>query len=186
MSAKAITPAPDNYAAFLARLEAATKTLSARVRSLDKALSAVSLLLERYRWALQEWEQRRTRVSEELTRHSGEPQTCVALSELHQTALQMESMHRAQTVRITEKLSVMQGRRNAIARSLMELEASRAKLDSSRMLSRDRENLGRVLYELAGAGGVSVKTSDLGLRNDLKEARDAVILAEALMEVKES
>ena len=78
----------------------------------------------------------------------------------------------------------MQGRRDAIDKSLLELEVSRVKLNSSRMLSQDRENLSRVFSELAGSAGAAPTIPDLGLRRDLKEAREAVILAEALMEVK--
>ena len=178
-------PSPDNYAAFLARLDAATTSLSTRARALDKALPAISLLLGRYQRALRGWERRLVRVNEELARHSGEPQRS-ALGELQRTAVQMGSMHSAQVLRLTEKLSLMQGRRDAISRSLLELEASRAKLDASRRLSKDRENLSRALYELAGTGGGVAKIPDLGLRNDLKEAREAVILAEALLEVKGS
>jgi hypothetical protein len=78
----------------------------------------------------------------------------------------------------------MQGRRDAIDKSLLELEVSRVKLNSSRMLSQDRENLSRLFSELAGSTGAAATIPDLGLRRDLKEAREAVILAEALMEVK--
>lgn len=179
-------PPPDNYAAFLARLDAATTSLSTRARALDKALTAVSLLLGRYQRALRGWERRLVRVNEELARHSGEPQTSAALNELQRTAVQMESMHSAQVLRLTKKLSLMQGRLDAIGRSVRELEVSRAKLDTSRRLSQDRENLSKALYELAGTGGGAAKVPDLGLRNDLREAREAVILAEALLEVKES
>ena len=179
-------PSPDNYAAFLARLDAATASLSTRARALDKALPAISLLLGRYQRALRGWERRLVRINEELARHSGKPQTSAALGELQRTAVQMGSMHSAQVLRLTEKLSLMQGRRDAISRSLLELEASRAKLDASRRLSKDRENLSRALYERAGTGGGVAKIPDLGLRNDLKEAREAVILAEALLEVKGS
>ena len=177
-------PSPDNYAGFLARLDAATASLSTRARALDKALAAISLLLGRYQRALRAWERRLARVNEELARHSGEPQTPAALHELHRTAAQMESVHSDQVLRITEKLSNTQARRDAIRRSLLELEVSRAKLDTSRRLSRDRENLNKALYELAGTGGTTAKVPDLGLRNDLKEAREAVVLAEALIEVK--
>ncbi|WP_224093063.1 MULTISPECIES: hypothetical protein [unclassified Arthrobacter] len=179
-------PSPDNYAAFLARLDAATTSLTSRARALDKALSAISLLLGRYQRALRGWERRLGRVDEELDRHSGEPQTSAALHELQRTAVQMRSMHSAQVLRLTEKLSLKQGQRDAVGRSLLELEVIRAKLETSRRLSRDRENLGRALYELAGTGSGAAKIPDVGLRNDLREAREAVILAEALLEVKGS
>lgn len=177
-------PTHDSYTAFLERLDTATASLNARAGSLDKAVAAVSLLLDPYESAVRKWERRRVHVSEQLARHSGPPQTYTALSELHDMAVKMESMLRARTQRVAEKLTVMQGRRDAINRSLLELEVSRAKLNSSRMLSQDRENLSRALRELAGSADAAAAISDLGLHNDLKEARKAVILAEALMEVK--
>ncbi|MCU1555500.1 MAG: hypothetical protein JWM13_2986 [Arthrobacter sp.] len=176
-------PPPDNYDEFLSRLDAATTSLTARAASLDKAMTAVSLLLGPYESAVRKWERRRVSVGEHLDRSTGTPQTYVALSELHDMAVKMEAMLRARTHRVTEKLMLMQGRRAAIDKSLLELEMSRAKLNTSRMLSQDREKLGRVFSELAGSVGAGT-ISDLGLFGDLKEAREAVILAEALMEVK--
>jgi hypothetical protein len=183
MNTKNIPP-PDSYAAFLERLDAATASLNTRARSLDKALTAVSLLLGPYQSAVRKWERRRVYVSEQLARHPVTPQADTALSELHDMAVKMESMFRDRAVRVAEKISVMQGRREAIDKSLLELEVSRVKLNSSRMLSQERENLNRAFYELAGSAGAAVTIPDQGLRSDLKEARAAVILAEALMEVK--
>jgi hypothetical protein len=174
----------DSYAAFLERLDAASASLNMRAGSLDKALKAVALLLGPYQLAVRQWERRRVHVSEQLSRHSGTPQTYAALSELHDMAVKMESVLRSRSLRLTEKLSLMQGRRDAIDKSLLELEVSRVKLNSSRMLSQDRENLNRAFSELAGSTGAAAIIPDLGLRSDLKEAREAVILAEALMEVK--
>lgn len=187
-----IDPPPDSYAAFLARLDAATANLITRATSLDNALKAVSLLVGPYTVALRKWERRRIHVGEQLAVLSGTPsgashgsvQTYTALSELHDTARKMESMLRARILHLTEKLAVMQGRREAIDKSLLELEVSRAKLHSSRMLSQDRDNLSRAFSELAGPTRAAVVVSDLGLHSDLKEARQAVVLAEALMEVK--
>ena len=177
-------PPHDSYAAFLGRLDAATASLSARAGSLDKALTAVSLLLGPYQSAVRKWERRRLYVSEQLARHSGTPQAYTALIDLQDMAVKMESMFRDRAVRVAEKISVMQGRREAIDKSLLELEVSRVKLNSSRMLSLDRENLGRAFSELAGSAGPAATIPDLGLRSDLKDAREAIILAEALMEVK--
>jgi hypothetical protein len=195
MNAKNVEPA-DSYAAFLARLDSATANLTTRAASLDNAVKAVSLLVEPYTVALRGWERRRIHVGEQLALQfgsqsatqsatpSGSPQTFTALSELHDTARKMESMLGSRILHLTEKLAVMQGRREAIDKSLLELEVSRAKLHSSRMLSQDRDNLSRAFSELAGPTRAAAIVPDLGLHNDLKEARQAVILAEALMEVK--
>ncbi|MDQ0820809.1 hypothetical protein QFZ79_003182 [Arthrobacter sp. V4I6] len=177
-------PPPDNYDEFLSRLDAATTSLSTRAAALDKAISAVTLLLGPYESAVRKWERRRVQVGEHLDRHPGTPQTYTALSELHEMAVKMEAMLRARTQSVAEKLMIMQGRRVAIDKSLLELDMSRVKLNSSRMLSQDREKLSRVFSELAGSADAAGTISDLGLFGDLKEAREAVILAEALMEVK--
>ena len=177
-------PAPDNYDDFLSRLDAATTNLSTRAASLEKAITAVALLLEPIESAVRKWERRRIHVGEHLDRHTGAPQTYTALSELHDVAVKMEAMLRARTQRLGEKLLVMQRRRAAIEKSLLELSMSRVTLNSSRMLWQDREKLSRVFSELAGSAHAAGPISDLGLVADLKEAREAVILAEALMEVK--
>ena len=175
---------PDNYDAFLSRLDAATTSLSTRAASLDKALAAVSLLLGPYESAVRKWERRRHHVSGQLAGHSGSPQSYTALSELHDVAVKMESMLRGRVQRVQDKLSVMQGRREAIDKSLLELELSRMKLNSSRMLSQDREKLSSIFSALAGSTVAASALPDTGLLSDLREAREAVILAEALMEVK--
>ena len=178
------SPLHDNFDAFLARVDAATASLSRRAASLDKALAAVSLLLGPYESAVRNWERRRLHVSGQLARHSGSSQSYTALGELHEVAVNMEAMFRDRAQRIRDKLSVMQGRREAIDKSLLELELSRVKLTSSRMIAEDREKLSAVFSALAGSTMATSALPDRGLLSDLKEARTAVIMAEALMEVK--
>ncbi|WP_155854172.1 hypothetical protein [Paenarthrobacter nicotinovorans] len=175
---------PDNYAAFIQRLDDAAAHLGSRLRSVLQALGAVSVLLEKYQAASLKWEHRRARVSMELDRHTGGPEKCAALGELHDTAVKMVALHHAQTTRINERMHQLRGRRDAIQKSLAELETAAAKLKASRAVQQDRHNLNTVLYELAGAKGGGASIPDHGLLNDLKQAREAVILAEALMEVK--
>jgi hypothetical protein len=58
------------------------------------------------------------------------------------------------------------------------------KLTSSRRVAEERENLSKAMVGLAGtAEGITVATPDGGLQDDLKSAREAVVLAEALLEV---
>lgn len=177
-------PAHDNYDAFLARLDAATTSLSTRAASLDRAVAAVTLLMGPYESAVGKWERRRHYVSGQLARHSGPAQSYAALSDLHDVAAKMESMLRGRVQRVTEKLSVMQGRREAIDNSLLELELSRVKLNASRVLAQDRERLSGIFAALNGSASATTVVPDLGLAADLKEAREAVILAEALIQVK--
>ena len=49
------------------------------------------------------------------------------------------------------------------------------------------ENLNRAIAALAGTSqAATVSTADFGLRNDLNDARRAIAMAEALLEVKEN
>ncbi|MDR7081002.1 hypothetical protein J2X01_000271 [Arthrobacter ginsengisoli] len=177
-------PAQDNYEAFMARLDAATTSLSTRAGSLDRALAAVTLLLGPYESAVGKWERRRLYVSGQLARHSGAARSYTALSDLHDVAVKMEAMLRGRVQRVTEKLAVMRSRREAIDNSLLELELSRVKLNSSRLLAQDRERLSSVFSALTSSAAATSAQPDLGLLSDLKAAREAVVLAEALMEVK--
>jgi hypothetical protein len=52
------------------------------------------------------------------------------------------------------------------------------------MLSQDREKLSSIFSALAGSTVAVSALPDTGLLSDLREAREAVILAEALMELK--
>ena len=177
-------PAPDNYEEVLSRLDDAATNLNTRAAALDKAITAVTMLLEPYESAVRKWERRRMYVGGLLDRHTGTPQAYTALGDLRDMASKMEAMLRARSQRLAEKVLSMQGRRAAIGTSLLELELSRAKLASYRELSQDREKLSRIFSELAGSARAAGPVSDAGLFGDLREAREAVILAEALMEVK--
>lgn len=175
---------PDNYDTFLSRLDAATTSLTTRAASLEKAVAAVGLLLAPYESAVRKWERRRRFVGEHLAGHSGSPQSRTALTELHDVAAKMESMFRGRVQLIRDRLTAMHGRREAIRQSLQELESSRAKLHSSRMLSQDRDKLSSIFSSLAGSTIAVSALPDTGLLSDLREAREAILLAEALMELK--
>lgn len=97
----------------------------------------------------------------------------------------MESTFRTPTERVRERLDEIQVRFHEIDISLMDLEKSKAKLTTSRMLAQERANLSRAVMELAGTPDtVTGASPDGGLAHDLKRARQAVVLAEALIEVK--
>lgn len=175
---------PDNYDTFLSRLDAATASLTTRAAALEKAVAAVGLLLAPYESAVRNWERRRREVGEHLTGHSGSPQSRTALTELHDVAANMESMLRSRVQLIEDRLTVMHGRRDAIQHSLQELESSRVKLNSSRLLSQDRDKLSSIFSSLAGSTVAVSALPDTGLLDDLQEAREAILLAEALIELK--
>jgi hypothetical protein len=177
----------DNYAQFIEQLDTAAKKLTARRESLSGSLEIVGLLFEQNELGLRLWEERRNNVGVLVATETKSSEKQKALSELQDVAIRMESMFLNRTQRIAEKQTAIQSRYNEITRSLLDLDRSKLKLESSRMLSRERENLNRAIADLAGTPqGASVSSADLGLRDDLNEARRAIILAEALLEVKEN
>jgi prefoldin subunit 5 len=176
----------DNYAEFIERLDTAKKNLSARRTALTESLMIVASLSDQNETGLQLWAQRRARADALLARHRGPPEDYGSLSELHDIALKMESMFRNRTDRVGERLAAIQDRCDEIDASLGELQKSRDKLTTSRMLSQARESLNKAVAELSGAAydGAVPPVADRGLQEDLRRAREAIILAEALLEVK--
>lgn len=179
------TPPRDNYAEFLERLDAAAASLTKRRESQDRTLEIVDLLYKQNYTGLRLWEDRRAKVEEFLSRCTADSGRARTLGELRDIASKMEPMFRTRTARARHRLAVLRGRREEITNSLAELERSKIKLTSARMLAQQHENLSKAVADLAGTpDGATAVLPDVGLREDLKHAREAVILAEALMEVK--
>ncbi|WP_461163609.1 hypothetical protein [Arthrobacter sp. R4-81] len=175
----------DNYEGFIERLDSATANLERRRDLLDRSLDVVQVLFKQNITGLQLWSQRRGRVSDLLDSYGGKPAGYRALGELNDAAVKMETLFRNRTRRIDEHMAVIRERSNIIDNSLGELEKSRAKLHSSRIVSQDRENLNKAIAELSGTPDRAISSvPDAGLRDALQEARQAIILAEALLEVK--
>lgn len=173
----------DNYSTFLVRIDQAAESLSYRKDSLTTSMLVVTELYKHSSVGLNLWARRRVfvedlRSTESSTRND-------AFDELKAVSHKMESMFRERTLRLEAKIEALRNRHAEIQASLLDLETSRMKLHSSRMLSTERENLNRAVGEPTGdlAPG-SVVTSDVGLNEDLQKARGAIILAEALLEVK--
>ncbi|KIS28682.1 hypothetical protein TV39_04705 [Arthrobacter sp. SPG23] len=175
----------DNYDEFIGRLDAASAKLTVRRNGLDKTVEILTLLFRQNSTGLQLWEDRLMRCSALLTDSAKIPEREAALVELHEIALKMEPLFRNRTQRIDDRSTVVRTLRDEINKSLAGLEKSKMKLTSSRMLTQERENLSRAIGELAGtADAAAVATPDPSLRNDLQDARHAIMLAEALLEAK--
>lgn len=175
----------DNYEGFIERLDSATANLERRRDLLDRSLDIVLVLFRQNITGLQLWSQRRVLVTDQQDRHTGQAAGYRALSELNDAAVRMEILFRNRTRRIDEHIAVIRERTNVIDKSLVELEKSRAKLHSSRIVSQDRENLNKAIAELSGTPDRAISAvPDAGLRDALQEAREAIIMAEALLEVK--
>jgi hypothetical protein len=175
----------DNYEEFIGRLDAASAKLTVRRDSLDTTLEILTVLFRQNNAGLQLWEDRLIRCDALVTDSVKIPERQAALIDLHEIALKMEPLFRNRTHRIGERLTVVRARRDEINKALAALEKSKMKLTSSRMLAQERENLSRVVGELVGTpDAAAVVNPDTGLRSDLQDARHAIILAEALLEVK--
>lgn len=184
------SPAPpsfDNYAEFIARLDAAAGKLTPRRDALATALGAAELLLAQNQTGLELWGQRLALIGLLLARHT---ETHAArrystLRDLHDIAAKMERMFASRTQRVQDVCQSIRERRDQITTSLFELEKSRVKLTSSRMLALERENLRKVADDLSlSPEGTSLGFPDPGLRESLREAREAIVMAEALLEAK--
>ena len=173
----------DNYAEFLQRLDAATESLKQRHDSLLRVRAVLSSVLFDNQSGYQQWADRQARVKGLL----GSPDMAArpGLKDLHAVAVNMESVFRARSTNVEGRLAAVQARIDEIAGPLHDLQMSKNKLTTSRRIAEERENLARVVQGVAGtAEGAAVATPDAGLRDDLKAAREAVHLAEALLEVK--
>lgn len=175
----------DNYGQFIERLDAATAKLTARRESLSETLDILTTLFAQNNTGLGLWEEREARCGELLAARAGHADFYSTLNDLHSVALKMKPMFRTRTQRLGERVAVVRGRRDVIDKSLLELQKSRLKLDSSRMIAEERENLRKAVASIAGApGDPVVALDDPALRGDLDDAHQAVILAEALLEAK--
>ncbi|MGO4230150.1 hypothetical protein AB4Y72_14910 [Arthrobacter sp. YAF34] len=173
----------DNYEEFLRRLDAAADSLKKRQDALSAVRSVVTSALDDNRHGHEEWAKRQAQV-EVFLRGQGVPERS-PLRELHAVATNMESVFRTRAERVDGRLAAIQKRINEISKPLHELQVSKEKLTTSRRVAEERAKLGLAVQGVAGtAEGVVTATPDSGLRDDLKTAREAVRLAEALLEVK--
>jgi hypothetical protein len=177
----------DNYGEFIGRLEAAAGKLAPRRDSLSAALDAAGLLLNQNNAGVELWGQRRTRIRQLLNLQASKQQarTYRSLSELHEVALKMEETFSNRAQRVRHVCDRIRARRDQINAALIELDKSKVKLAASRRIAQERANLSKIAADLSvSADDFSFGVPDPGLRDSLREAREAIILAEALLEVK--
>lgn len=176
----------DNYGEFIERLNTAFASLQRRRNSLGINLDALTWQHSRHAAGLQQWERRRALVAQKIEASAVTPAAYQSLSDLQDVARNMESMFRKRTERIDERRVIVQERCAGIDRSLQDLERSKLKLESSRMLRTDRENLRKAMIDLAGTPETSIGgPEDPTLHDELDNAREAIALAEALLELKD-
>lgn len=173
----------DNYAEFLERLDKAAASLKKRQAKLNHALLVVSYAATQNRFGYAEWATRHEKLEDLLA--GKDVANTAALTDLHAISTNMVSVFQGRAERVTARLAAVQGRVDEINKSLNALERSKQKLTSSRKVAEERENLNKAMLGLAGtAEGIAGATPDGGLGDDLKSAREAVLMAEALLEVK--
>jgi hypothetical protein len=175
----------DNYAEFLQRLDNAAASLKKRHKKRSAALAVVSIAADQNKFGYHQWSLRRQRLS---VLFAGEDNTTApALADLYAISDNMIIVFQARAEQVSARMAAVQVRVDEINSSLNTLEMSKQKLTSSRRVAEERANLTRAVLGLAGtAEGVATVTPDGGLRDELRSAREAVLLAEALLELKGS
>lgn len=173
----------DNYAEFLQRLNAAETNLKKRQDALGHVLSVVSAAFEDNNYGNRQWAERVACLEKLIS--NPDIAARPSIKELHAVALNMESVFRTRRDRVGARLTAVQKRINEMNRPLKALNLSKQRLTASRRLAEEREKLSKAVQGVAGtADGSATATPDSGLRDDLKTAREAVVLAEALLELK--
>lgn len=175
----------DNYAQFESRLDSAIKSLSARNSSITVGQEIINQLIIDNRVSMSRWSKELRSVTAIISHYDGGDEGYRTLADLLDTATRMEALFRQRLERLREKQKAVDANQTAIMASISELEASKHRLGFSRMLHDDREKLRQTALELGGLdNSVATSIGDGGLPVDLKNAREAVAMAEALLEVK--
>lgn len=170
----------DNYAEFLQRLDAAAESLKERHDALGRARELVSAALQDNDCGYQQWTQRLERVEKLKAGNTAAAQA--SLQEMQTVATNMQAVFRTRCERVGARLTAVDVRIREVGGPLHELNLSKVRLTTSRRVADEREKLGQT----GTAEVVDAVVSDPGLREDLRRAREAVVLAEALLELKES
>lgn len=172
----------DNYGEFLQRLDTAAASLKTRQTKLNYILWAVGTAAKQNRFGFDEWTKRNARLEALL---AGGDAPSAGLKDLHAVSANMVAVFRGRSEHVNARLAAVQAKADQVNSSLHNLELSKQKLTSSRELAGDRARLSQAMLNLAGtAEGAAMATPDGGLQDDLKTAREAVVMAEALLEVK--
>lgn len=136
---------------------------------------------EQNQYGFDEWSARNSKLETLRTAKTASKE----LEDLHGISANMLNVFRGRSERVNARLAAVQSRVDKINSSLDSLQLSKQKITSSRQLAEERENLNKAMLGLAGtAEGIAVGTPDGGLQDDLKTAKEAVVMAEALLEVK--
>ncbi|WP_247828846.1 hypothetical protein [Arthrobacter antioxidans] len=171
----------DNYAVFMDRLENAVVTLREKRALVDLAAPLVAELYRENQVGHQGWVDRRREVEAAIDEYRGDTTGYELLADLLRDATTLERTFEERTRRLEGKRRMIEDRHKDLDASLMELEQSKAKLDLSRMLTQDRSALSRTMSQDRSVMGTAVTG---GIDAELESAREAVFLAEALVEVK--
>lgn len=175
----------DNYAVFIARLDIAIDTLRRRRELIDRTKPLITLLHGQNEAGYSSWTRRRTHVEELLLRYDGRPEGYQTLADLLQSAQTLERKFEERTRRLESRVNSVQDRRSEIEKSLVDLEKSKDKLTMSLELTKERESLNRAIAALSDEpGDFGSVSKNLGVAADLRTARQAVFLAEALLDLK--
>lgn len=175
----------DSYSAFMKRLETAIFTLREKRALIDLTKPLVAALHGDNQVGYEGWVNRRRLIEDAIDQYQGSPKGYETLAALLRDAKTLERTFEERANRVQKKLRLIEEQQNQIDASIMDLEQSQAKLELSRMLTQERNALNKTIATLdGGATRTAATVGGAALGAEIRSAREAVFLAEALLEIK--
>lgn len=174
----------DNYEEFKDRLLSASEDLKKRKGNVARQALLVQSLLEQNLDALEKWKLQHSKVHSIQDAYDGGADGYAIISDLVDTADRMVNMFSKRVKVLSQKVASVTTNYEVIEESLHELTVSISKLELSKMFHDDKTKLMEVESSLSGPTYSDFDQSGVSLNKELSHAREAVIMAEALLEVK--
>lgn len=175
----------DNYAAFKLRLSKASKDLTSRNVSVTGHLQVLKKMLECNTASFYKWDSEFDNVSSIRADYTGGDEGRGTLDDLVDTASRMKTLFTKRMAVLQSQITAIESNRTAICAAIADVNASINKLELSKLLHKDREKLLHAERQLSGFDGAPALTpGHHGLPLELHPAREAVAMAEALLELK--
>lgn len=172
----------DNYEEFKKRLTNAANDLKKRKSNVARHVSLLEVMLDQNRSALLSWSDQYKYAYSIQANYSGEADGYRIISDLVETSSRMKSLFAKRVNVLNEKSEAAQENLEAITKAIGDLDSSFAKLDFSKMLNDDKARL--LATESALSGSPALAGGSHVMSQELHNAREAVAMAEALLELK--
>lgn len=173
----------DNHEAFKKRLTSASHDLKKRQENLSRYICVLEFLLEQNREALWNWSQQHKYAHDIQQAYTGGAEGYQIIGDLVTTASRMKSLFGKRVNVLNEKHMAVEANSDVVAKAIADLDASYTKLGLSKMLQDGKAKL--LATESALNGSISpVEANSPVMSQELHAAREAVAMAEALLELK--